>query len=486
MANKPLSKVTVNFEESVAELLSKFSDSLPWANKLKSNVGTVLTDMIAGTATNNQFYIEFAAREAFLKTAKRYSSVYALTRSLGVRIVRRTSAKTTVSVQNTSTSQIFIPAYDSFELEGRPFYNREGLMFEPAEVKQFVLFEGIIQRKELKLSELATNSLEIIVGEPGFVISDDDVRVFTTDPTGTMTEWTRHDGSLFELNSEDTKFFDATTGDGDVSLLFGDGTFGSVPGSDSTLTIVYAITSGTDGNQGLSGLKVNYAKNDLITGQNIESIFGGTGIKDKVYYKKYAPFMYNSKKRMVSPSDWHGNIGLYPGVGDLSILSQRDIAPNDPSWQNVVRVCILPENGSSWGGQNPSPESAVWTEFLKWAKKRVRPNTTIQPWNPSKILTDIVVEVAVFEEVDTQLMKDLLTTVISGMFTHTPGTLGKAFTRSDLDEAIKYDDDQRRDGIDYVKIVSPIEDIEPSTRLEFVSPKSITVLVRYTERESFL
>ena len=486
MANKPLSKVTVNFEDSVNELLTKFSDSLPWANKLKSNVGTVLTDMIAGTTTNNQFYIEFAAREAFLRTAKRYSSVYALSRSLGVRIVRRTSAKTTIEIENTSTSQVFIPAYDSFDIEGRPFYNREGILMEPSETKQAILYEGIIQRKELAVSELDTNFLEVAVGEPGFVISDDDVRVFTRDPAGSLTEWERHEGSLFELNPEDTKFFDATTGDGDVSLLFGDGRFGRVPDSDSTLVIIYALTSGTDGNQGMSGLKVNYAKNDFIKGSNIESIFGGTGIKDKVYYQKYAPYMFNSKKRMVSPSDWHGNIGLYPGVGDLAILSQRDIAPNDPSWQNVVRVCILPENSSTWGGQNPNPDSAVWRDFIKWARKRIRPNTTIQPWNPSKILTDIRVEVAVYDDVNTQLMKDVLVQVIKDMFKHTPGTLGKRFAVSDLDEDIKYDGDNRREGIDYVRVLSPIEDIVPSTRLEFVSPKSITVLVKYTERETFL
>lgn len=485
MTVKSLSKVTVNFEQAVSELLEKFDGSLPWANKLKSNVGTVLTDMVAGTTTNNQFYIEFAAREAFLRTAKRYSSVYALCRSLGVRIVRRTSAKTIAVLENTSLQQIFIPAYDSFDLEGQPFYNRDGIILGPGETKELILYQGIIRSKEFPVTE--AGMLELQLGEPGFVISNDDVQVFTRDVRNVLTKWERHDGSLFELNATDKKFFDSTTGDGDVEILFGDGNFGSAPESSDTVIVMYALTNGTDGNSGQSGVKVNYAKNKFITGYNKDSIFGGTGVKDKVYYQRYAPLMFNSKKRMVSPGDWRGNIGLYPGVGDITILSQRDIAPNDPAWQNVVRVCILPENGSTWGGQNPNPDSALWRDFLKWAKSRVRPNTTIQPWNPKKILVDIRVEVAVYDDVNLQLMRDTINQVIQSMFKHTPGTLGKRYAVSDLDEAIKYENrETRREGIDYVRILSPIEDIVPSTPLEFVSPKSINVLVKYTERESFV
>jgi hypothetical protein len=486
MSNVKLSEVTVDFESSVLELIDKFSDSLPWANQLKSNVGTVLVDMVAATTTNNQFFIESSVREAYLDTAKRYSSVYALARSLGVRISRRTSAKTSADLKNNSLDQVFIPAYDTFNLEGRPFFNREGTLLKPGERASIILYEGVIHRKEFDLSQLDLSFLEISLGEPGFVISDSDVRVYTKNTSGSLLTWGRHDGSILELDSSSTKFFDSTTGEGDVNLLFGDGKFGSSPNREDTLIVLYALTSGSEGNGGLPGQRVTYLKNNLVVGQNTEPVVGGTAVKDKVYYKKYAPLMFSSKKRMVSAKDWKGNIGLYPGVGDVAILSQRDIAPNDPSWRGVVRVCILPSHSSTWGGQNPNPRSAPWLDFLKWAEERIPPNTIVQSWNPTKILTDISIEVAVFSSVQIKEMQSTSVKALEDMFKHSIGSLGKRLAVSDLVDSITLDSmGIRRPGVDYVKVLKPTEDIVPTSRLDFVSPKSIKVLVRYTERELF-
>ena len=175
----------------------------------------------------------------------------------------------------------------------------------------------------------------------------------------------------------------------------------------------------------------------------------------------------------------------YPGVADCTIMSQRDIAPNDPSWMNVVRVCILPIGSATWGGDNPNPRSAIWNDFVTYAQQRIGPHITIQTYNPKKILVDLNVEVSVQDWVNLQEMKATLREAIIQLFKRKPGMLGKRFSKSDVIDVCKFipDEDTRRDGVDYVEVLSPTNDLEPDSKLEYVTLNSLNVFVKYTERE---
>lgn len=478
-----LSKVTVDFQQTVDELFARFDESIPWQNKLKSNMGTVLVDMIAGTFSNNQYYIESSAREAYLRTALRDSSVYAICRGLGVKIVRRTPASVTTQFFNPTIQEMFIEAGETFSLEGRTFFNKSAFGLKAGESVDIVLYEGVFKTQTFNVADLDSEFPEIQLNEPGFIVADKDIRVEVVSAEGNAEEWALHEDSIFELGATDKAFMDSTTADGDVLIIFGDNRFGQRPDITSTVRVTYVLTNGVQGNAGLPGQVVKLPGNDQLRGTTTENVSGGTGIKDIVYYKKYAPYMYASKKRMVSPPDWYSNIALYPGVGDVSIMSQRDIAPNDPTWMNVVRVCILPESASTWGGVNPTPTSAKWTEFLAWAATKTR--STIQPYNPIRIPVEVNIEVLVDSSQDLKAVKAAVEARIRALFRHVPGTLGKRLAVDDIADAIRNDGDVRVKGIDYSRILSPIEDILPQSKLEYVGLKSLNVLVKYSEREQF-
>lgn len=478
-----LSKVSVDFERVVDELMVRFDSSIPWQNKLKSNVGTVLIDMIAGTFTNNQYYLEFAAREAYLEYAVRRSSIYAITRSLGVKIIRRTPASVLTRFHNSGMFELFIQEGELLSLEGRPFFSPTSFSLKAGQVKDLPIYEGLFKTKEIEVSELGREFPELYLNEAGFIVSENDLRLFVVSPEGKEVEWKRHNGTIFDLNPDSKVFLDSTTSEGDVLIMFGDGRFGQKPDISSKVRIKYVITNGTQGNAGLPGQVVKHEKLDLLKGQTVESVLGGTGVKDPIYYKKYAPYMYASKNRMVSPPDWYSNIALYAGVGDVAILGQRDIAPNDPTWMKVVRVCILPEAGSTWGGVNPNPRSAKWIQFLKWAADKT--GCTIQTWNPERVPVNIHVEILIERSENAEQVRLSAEKRIKELFRHSPGTLGKRLAIDDISNAIRMFGDTRVKGIDYVRVIEPMEDIIPQSKLEYVSMRSLNLVVKYSERDQF-
>lgn len=487
----PLSSSTVGFEAIAAELMQAFQESAPWSSSLVSNMSTVLADMIAGTHDNNQRYIEFAAREAFLRTAKRNSSIFALVRMLGVQVVRRKSAKVSVQLENDAGTPSIIPSYTRIDVAGKPFYSSKPLVIPARGSLEADLTKGYVRTKQFVTGDTDLALKEFELGVPGFVVANHDLKVFTQHPdTGVLTEWEEHQGSMFELNSESQKYIASTLGDGDVGLMFGDGNLGRLLPSNHILIVQYIESDGANGNtEDAVGSKVAVPSVAVVTGYSTSTIAGGAAVKDKLYYKKLAPHIFRSRKRMSSKPDYISNIRLYPGVADVTVVPQREAGPEDLRLMNVVKICILPETGSSWGGQNPvaADNSPTWREFLVWARDKVRPNTDLVPWNPTPIYIDINVDINVHEGYDVRVVRAEIETAIKNLFAHRQGILGRKFALSDLNDAIKLTTEgERRASIDYYTIRTPIEDIPTHDSLSYIALRSLNLYVRQTDRKDLL
>mgnify|MGYP006907741706 CR=1 FL=1 len=94
-----LSDTSPDFESLVLQLQLFLDSKGTWSDVLPSSLGQTLIEMMAAVGAFNQFAIESALREAFLTTAKRQSSVYAVARMLGVRLVRKSPASVSVNLQ---------------------------------------------------------------------------------------------------------------------------------------------------------------------------------------------------------------------------------------------------------------------------------------------------------------------------------------------------------------------------------------------------
>lgn len=486
----PLSQSTVGFEALVQELQLAFQSEASWNSKLVSNMSTILTDMIAGTQDNSQRFAEFSAREGFLNTARRNSSVYALTRMLGVKVARRKSAVVSVLLDNPTATSVAVPAYSQIQVAGKPFYNRNPIVVNPYSDVEVTLYKGYVRTKTFPIGTADLDLAELTLGVPGFVVADHDLRVTTQDPnTAVNTEWTLHEGSILELSANSRKFLDVTLSDGDVSLTFGNNLLGKRLPAGHVLNVSYIESDGASGNtQDSVGSIVTVPNTPGLTGLTTSVIGGGAAIKDKVYYKKLAPHIYKSKTRLGSITDYKSNIAMYPGVADVKIVPQRESGPDDLRLMNVVKICILPETGLSWGGQNPlaAEDSPTWREFLDWAQAKVRPNTHLVPWNPTPIYIDISVEVAIFEGYEPAVEKSVAIESVKTLFKHRLGVLGRKFMLSDLEDAIKITEGERRESIDYIKIVNPTENVIPKDSVSYVALRNLNIFVRQTERKDVM
>ena len=285
-------------------------------------------------------------------------------------------------------------------------------------------------------------------------------------------------------SSADAIFIPSTTEDGDFSMLFGDGNFGQRLNATDRLVVRYVLTTGADSNLGSPGIRVRLVDDESFTGQTIEPALGGSNEQDANTLKMYAPYIMESHGNLLREDHWLGNIGNYPDVADVTVQGQRDIDPDDPAWMNVVRVCILPKNTSSWGGTNPNPISAQWDRFIAWAEVRKPKYIQIQRYNPEKLLVDIVIEAYIFEGQSRVEWESRVNKSVSDFFTRQRGMLGRKLEPSDLDDLIKFDEEGNKHvGLDYVRIKSPTKAIEPNTKLEYVTPRSVSILVKFSERK---
>lgn len=478
-----ITKVAPDFDLLFEALRQRLEQKQTWLDILPTNVGTTIMDMFAGAGVTSQYNIELALRESFLIRAQRPSSIYTATRNFGITIGRKVPAGTYVTLTNNGIGAVFIAPYSKFILEDMTFFNRQQIVIGTGQtVSEIPLYNGQVQTHTLDLDLISDLELyEHVLPVPNFEASEQDLLVYTQDKITAQTRfWTSTDRALWEHTPDDQVFFTSTTENGSPSFMFGDGTNGRMLERGTTLNVRYVITPGALTNSNRSGVRVIYSSNPTISGYTTTSIAGGASEKPASYYKKFAPHLFRSRKRLISEMDFKAGLITYPGVADATVMSQRDIAPNNPAWRNVVRVCVLPLNTETLGGANPNPRSAAWEQLKQWLEPKIHHSLVIQTWNPTKVLTEIQLKVAVLPNEDPTEIKSLVTELILQLFEKKPGILGRQLTLSDITDATK-----SVCGVDYVEVIKPLKSIVPPDKLSYVCLQGLPVIdVVLTERIS--
>lgn len=477
-----LSQVKPDFSSLVLQLQLYLNSRASWKDMLPSSTGQTLIEMMASIGAFNQFAIENAARESFLTTAVRDSSIYAITRMLGVRIGRKTPASVSVSLtRSVSTYPQLIQAYTQFTINGQAFFNRDSIVFNAGSLTPIgatELYEG-----QIKVQTVAATSesfMEISLSEPGFVVSDSDVVVTVVNAgTGSRSAWKTIDQGIWTAGPKDQVYYDATLGDGDTVLSFGDGYHGALPGLGNSLEIKYVVTRGSLGNSGGTSLAATCNDYPEISGTTTTVISGGSDERPASYYKILAPAIYRARSRAVTPLDYKAIIAGFSGVASCTIQGQKDIAPNDLRWMNVIRVCILPQTEDAFNANK-------WNDFLAWFKSYYHRAIDIQVFNPIKILVDIEVDIALTSNA---VAKDAVTTAegrIRSLFVKDITTLGRRIAISDIVDSCALST------VDYSRVTrlavvgsSGAADLVAPDNLSYFALNSLSVRATYSERTLF-
>ena len=143
-------------------------------------------------------------------------------------------------------------------------------------------------------------------------------------------------------------------------LLFGDGLIGKKLENGSRITVRYIVTDGAEGNGAgqdntfsFSGKIVDSANPyspipltlsanpNLITDQPSQN---GSDIESVTSIKYYAPRIYSSQYRAVTPRDYEAIIKkIYPDTQSVAVVGGEEMDP--PEFGNVI-ISIKPKNGS--------------------------------------------------------------------------------------------------------------------------------------------
>lgn len=285
------------------------------------------------------------------------------------------------------------------------------------------------------------------------------------------------DDGIWTADATDKVYYDATSGDGDTILAFGDGHSGKLPSIGSTIQITYVITTGSIANNGGENLDVTCSTYDYIKGVTVSKITGGSDEKAASYYKSMAPYIFRAKKRAVTPLDYKAIASDYAGVAAVAIQTQKDIAPGDLRWMNVVRVCLLPQEADSFS-------ASEWADFKTWFKTKCHAAVEIQSYNPIKKVVDIEVTLALKAAAMPEEVVPTVEAAIRALFAREIHTLGKRISVSDIIDAAYIDT------VDYVQVLSPTNDLVtdivggvPSV-LQYFEIGTLKINTRYSERAS--
>ncbi len=469
----------LSFDEAVAEFERMLLEDGTWVDMNPTNVGSFIKRMVAGVGVSHQYNIYSAARQAFYQTATRDSSIYALSRSQGLKIQRMGSSVTTSRMYNGYSYAVVVAPYSEHRIGSVRFYNKRQYTLPAGTSLDVVLTQGVVKEKTF----VAQSFREILLNEPGFFVTDDILITVTDNSSGTQYTFDEANGGLYEYTGNDRVYFESTTASGDVSFIFGDGEFGAALPLNATVGVRYVITEGDVHNGIMPGAKVVYSQLPLIQGQTVETSAGGAAQKSAQFYKQFGPHLYRARKKLISPEEIRAAVNEYPGVADCVVLGQRQIAPEDKTWMNTMRICVLPSNTDSWGGANPNPKSGSWQNFLTWLTPQLHSLAEVQTWNATKAFVEVEVVVAVHSRASARIaqMRTQMQENILRLFRKRPGILKRRITKSDIEDAC------RMDGVDYIEVLSPLENSvvldDPTQYCVLLNSPVVNIVISEREEE---
>jgi hypothetical protein len=325
---------------------------------------SVLIDTLAYNTYITAFNSNMVVNESFLDSATVRENVVSLARNIGYVPSSRTSATAIVSFDvsvstNTptltlqaglvctgsasNTSYIFsIPENITATVDSNTgiasFTNieiKEGTFLK----KQFIVNGSLDQRFILDNSFIDASSIRVYVKG----IND----------SGLGRSYSLVD-NIFNINSNSEIFLIQEVQDEKYEILFGDNIFGKKLENNSVITVTYIITDGKNGNGSKSFSFAGSLRdsdnlvvipNNTVTVNTIQSSINGSDIESIDSIKYFAPRLYSSQYRAVTPRDYESIIKskIYQNAELVSVVGGEEL---DPPRFGKVLISIKPKNGT--------------------------------------------------------------------------------------------------------------------------------------------
>ena len=321
---------------------------------------SVLIDTLAYNTYITAFNSNLVVNESFLDSATVRENVVSLARNIGYVPSSRTASTAnvsfTVSAEDTDsvTLQAGLVCTGSLRESSYVFSVPEDVSatvsngvatFNNLEIKEgtflkktFTVNGSLDQRFILDNSFVDTSTIVVYVKGPSDSGNGNQYRLIE---------------NIFEVDSTSETFLIQEVQDEKYELLFGDGYFGKKLENDSVITVTYIVTNGKEGNGASSfafagsftddnGGAIAPTVSSITTIQNSQN---GSDIESIDSIRNFAPRLYSSQYRAVTPGDYETVIKskIFPNAESVSVVGGEELDP--PQFGKVI-ISIKPKGGT--------------------------------------------------------------------------------------------------------------------------------------------
>lgn len=323
--NPTFDYTTRDFVTIRRELGVRAARALPeWQDRDPSDFMNVLIELWAYMGDVMHFYIDRAAREAFLTTATQRESVLALANLYDYAPNPMVSARGTVELRNDSEVDVDIPAglvltatYNNITYY---FYTTEAGVVPANSTASLAIREGS-QYVDQSLVSTSTG-LEVSDGTASqkFTLFHENVDLTTLDlkvqegANAAPVTW-RRVTRLVDLNATDSAYTATVLADGTTQITFGNGVNGRIPPTNIPITASYSVCSGAAGNLPANSLtSIDSPGYSGITVLSSSACWGGADAESVTSMKTSIPLAFRAQERAVTLTDFADLARGVPGV----------------------------------------------------------------------------------------------------------------------------------------------------------------------------
>ena len=336
---------------------------------------SVLIDTLAYNTYITAFNSNMVVNESFLDSATVRENVVSLARNIGYVPRSRTAATaevsfdvglniTSLNLTPTATIRAGLVCVGDANNTSYVFSTSEDIsapISEPSPGTFVASFNNILIKEGTFLSKIFTvdGSLDqrFVLDNPH--IDTSTIKVYVKGPSDAVgslgIEYSLVD-NILDVNSNSEIFLVQEVQDERYELMFGDGIIGKKLENDSVITVQYIITDGEDGNGIGNGNSFSFAGR-IVNPQGgsisltstpsvatVQTSTNGSEVESINSIKYYAPRIYSSQYRAVTPRDYEAIVKkIYPDTESVAVVGGEEM---DPPEFGTVTISIKPKNGT--------------------------------------------------------------------------------------------------------------------------------------------
>lgn len=364
-----------------------------WTSRDEADFGIILLEMFSYMGDLLNYYIDRAANEAFLTTASQKNSILRIAELIGYDPADSLPATVTLTFFNSTALPIVVPA--KTQVTSTTIVNGETtqVIFETnSEVTAPAAVGPVFGQVNVLATEGVTIVDESVGNSDG--TSDQEFILFDSPVINNSISVTVNDtvyGSIefiIDAGGTDPVFFTRTDADEVTSIIFGDGTSGRIPPTNSEILVTYRVGGGSVGNVNPNTLRTivtNFVPG--LTVNNAAAASGGVDAETTDEIRVNAPSSIRAINRAVSLRDY-GDLALQvPGVAKARATSE--VYTN-------INLYIAPagDPGADESGNLTQVFNQLASQIEQFFLDKVPPNITITLLPPSFVAVNISVTVA--------------------------------------------------------------------------------------------